>query len=998
MIVAPDIESYEHKLIAQHKREQDRWWNSATYNFLKAYKLSGSQSATHTSFIGGKWHVPADQQAALHAAMEADMQLGVVLHVTERTGATFRFFVDMDFPLGKTGVPSVTEIVNEMQTLVPTPMICSTRTRWKLHFNFRSTIVDKPAALELAGTIRSGLQTAFPCVAWDEAIDTSVYASGLRMVGQAKPWCKSEQQPDKSWKLIPDGKWRSYYEQGTHEVTGLHWHEMPRAYQVYESGVTDEACRRITATALDQMTIIAPCGFTTTLTRKRSVEESTDNQRSVKSRALTRVSPKNQVVEIESQLAAYLGSMLKIDAEAIELGKVKIHENIMTIPINSRRCAIAGRDHSSNRIYCVVNTRSFFQGCHNETCKMQGGLARRHSLKEMPEAVRSELNMIRGNQSKMDTSFRSLISEPIGHPESLQRMDLTAGEGKLTAVGSWVCSLTKNLFCPVCDDEHERPSNYFMVNQNGHKCIGCHVNPFEYWPDPIETVSAATINVLFAPTTIININKAAENIPEDAIFPEEAVFEDATLNTLVFSSMKGWDLDLAKVFLHLADGRFGTDSSYVWWCYDDKVGRWRRTNGLAIEFCRENVCQLYFRMRRHYESRPTDDLFPMRMSRIDAIMKRLRGKEQSAILHQAAVTLNIADPHFVNRLDSNKDLLNFEGTVHDLSDGTVRPATAADMLSVSTEYMLPQDVDPVIRQELQNFVGSIMADKESETYMLTWLASSLDGHNREEIFTICTGSGRNGKGVLRDLMHAALGGYAHTVQAALFTHDRPSSASPCPDLLHCRAKRFISGSEPEKGRSLNAGFMKFFTGRDPISGRFLNENEEHVFDPQHSIMYLTNKVPVMDAEEDALWQRARILDFPFTFVRNPKKANEKRGDDRLKSKVKQWGAQFMLLLLEQYHTVYRVSGLPVSVGVSASNERVRKENDIYGNWVEDHIHEDAEGFIIRPDLWPLFKREYPASTFKKSGLNKALVMKCGGEPGVIRHAASRVGWEGYSFI
>ena len=208
------------------------------------------------------------------------------------------------------------------------------------------------------------------------------------------------------------------------------------------------------------------------------------------------------------------------------------------------------------------------------------------------------------------------------------------------------------------------------------------------------------------------------------------------------------------------------------------------------------------------------------------------------------------------------------------------------------------------------------------------------------------GTGRNGKGVLRDLMAYALGGisetssptasYFHSIQASMLTHERPASSAPCPDLLNIRGKRFLVASEPEKGAGINTGFLKMLTGNDIISGRYCHGNAELHFSPQHSIALQCNDIPQMDSEDDALWTRGRIIEYPFKFTESPCEEHHRKIDETLKQRVSGWGPQFMVLLLE-YYKKYRTSGLKPTIAVLKMSGKVRDDNDPFIQFVEVNL-------------------------------------------------------------
>ncbi|RKO86158.1 hypothetical protein BDK51DRAFT_47197 [Blyttiomyces helicus] len=231
-----------------------------------------------------------------------------------------------------------------------------------------------------------------------------------------------------------------------------------------------------------------------------------------------------------------------------------------------------------------------------------------------------------------------------------------------------------------------------------------------------------------------------------------------------------------------------------------------------------------------------------------------------------------------------------------------------------------------------------MPNDEEKQYLLKWLASCLRGFNTDEIFTILTGSGRNGKGVLCDLMAVTMGDYGHCIQASMLTNKRPSSSAPCVDLLNLKGKRWVCGSEPEKGASINGGFVKFLTGNDKISGRFCHANSEISFNPQHSLVIQCNAIPTLDGEDDAIWDRGRIIEFVYKFVDNPQGPFEKKIDRHLKEK--------------------KEDGLHPSAAVAAKVRAVRKDNDPLLEFLENNYElvNDDSIHVLFSDMLELYKR------------------------------------------
>lgn len=171
-----------------------------------------------------------------------------------------------------------------------------------------------------------------------------------------------------------------------------------------------------------------------------------------------------------------------------------------------------------------------------------------------------------------------------------------------------------------------------------------------------------------------------------------------------------------------------------------------------------------------------------------------------------------------------------------------------------------------------------------------------------------------------------------------------------------KGKRVIIASEPEKGKKINTGFMKFMTGNDPIRGRGLYEKEEYEYEPQFKMILLCNDIPEMDANDEGVWSRSRCIEFPTKFVENPINNNEKMIDKKLNDKIKNWNQDFMLLLLD-YYKKYRLQGLIVTKNIKNYTKEYHKENDIFYNYVVMRI-KDSTTNIHMKEIYEDFKKWY----------------------------------------
>ena len=203
--------------------------------------------------------------------------------------------------------------------------------------------------------------------------------------------------------------------------------------------------------------------------------------------------------------------------------------------------------------------------------------------------------------------------------------------------------------------------------------------------------------------------------------------------------------------------------------------------------------------------------------------------------------------------------------------------------------------------------------------------------------------------------------HMHTEPSATFlTSERPSDERPCPNVVDLKNKRSVFASEPEAGKKINGGFIKFLSGKDLIRVRNCHSNEHVEFTPHFLVTLLCNSIPLISGgEEDvgALWRRVKVIDFPVQFVANPKNKMQKKADTRLDEKMKAWAPEMMLMLIEIY-TEYVQGGrvLHVPQCVEKNVEAQRRENNKVSAFLHEILEkkEDGKSAVHTHQLLELF--------------------------------------------
>jgi len=309
---------------------------------------------------------------------------------------------------------------------------------------------------------------------------------------------------------------------------------------------------------------------------------------------------------------------------------------------------------------------------------------------------------------------------------------------------------------------------------------------------------------------------------------------------------------------------------------------------------------------------------------------------------------------FQSQLDSNPYLLGFENGVYELNTGIFRDGRPEDFVSLSTNIdYIPYQANTDYAVSLNTFLTQLHPPSDNRDYLLTFMASCLEGCNADESLHIWTGRGGNGKSKINELFITTIGGYAAKLPISLLTQKRAASNAANPELMDTKGKRYCYMEEPSEGEVLNVGFMKELTGGDRIKARGLYRDFME-FKPQFKLVLLCNDLPKVPPFDEGTWRRLKVLEFRSRFVASPKGENEYPRDKYLSEKLVLWRETFMGLLLH-YYKRYREHGLVIPDSVIHFTKDYQKGMDQYHEFIENKL-EFTQKKEDRIDLQELYER------------------------------------------
>lgn len=202
------------------------------------------------------------------------------------------------------------------------------------------------------------------------------------------------------------------------------------------------------------------------------------------------------------------------------------------------------------------------------------------------------------------------------------------------------------------------------------------------------------------------------------------------------------------------------------------------------------------------------------------------------------------------------------------------------VLNLLSGELVPERIRPVAHQHsvvvfdpaaraprFGAFLAQIFeGDAELIRFFLRLFGYALLGKPTEHLFVIFHGpTGRNGKSVAMEVMMAIFGGFACTLGVSAVMVKSTMTDGPTPSIAKLEGKRLVSINEPNGKHRLDAGLVKQLTGGDRVTARALYGPDVE-FMPEFTPIMVTNALPKISADDDAIWRRIIVIPFLRTFL------------------------------------------------------------------------------------------------------------------------------------
>jgi putative DNA primase/helicase len=177
-----------------------------------------------------------------------------------------------------------------------------------------------------------------------------------------------------------------------------------------------------------------------------------------------------------------------------------------------------------------------------------------------------------------------------------------------------------------------------------------------------------------------------------------------------------------------------------------------------------------------------------------------------------------------------------------------------------------------------HYLKTSLPDPEVRSYLQRWAGSSLLGKPNSKGLVNLIGPQDSGKSLFINAILDVMGDYGKGVRAAAFLAKKNGDSGY--DMHELRGARFVTASEPGRGKQLDDDAVKTVTGNDMMRtrepyGRFVS------WKPQCTIFIASNAPMRMDTADGALLNRIKPIVFPKSFKRGSDVPPEERAEPKL---------------------------------------------------------------------------------------------------------------------
>ena len=303
----------------------------------------------------------------------------------------------------------------------------------------------------------------------------------------------------------------------------------------------------------------------------------------------------------------------------------------------------------------------------------------------------------------------------------------------------------------------------------------------------------------------------------------------------------------------------------------------------------------------------------------------------------------------VDQFDAQPFLINCQNVTLDLALEALEGEIPRHYEQASADYLtkiIPHDWNMgAPRPRWNQFIEEIFPDSQMRAFVQRAVGYSLTGSIREQCFFIAWGTGANGKSVFLNTLQDVIGrDYAAQCDPSTFMVSRGDRIRA--DIARLFGVRFLVALETGEGRRLDEALIKGVTGGDRVVAEHKYQ-APFEFTPTLKLWLATNHKPTIHGTDYAIWRRVRLLPFTVTIP-------EAARDPDLQQKLLR-EAEGILAWAAEGAVAYMRERLNPPAKVLEATDEYRQDEDILGQFLEDHTVAEPTATVARAGLYRAYK-------------------------------------------
>tara|TARA_R110001592_G_scaffold122320_1_gene328890 strand:- start:57 stop:2456 length:2400 start_codon:yes stop_codon:yes gene_type:complete len=321
------------------------------------------------------------------------------------------------------------------------------------------------------------------------------------------------------------------------------------------------------------------------------------------------------------------------------------------------------------------------------------------------------------------------------------------------------------------------------------------------------------------------------------------------------------DNDVAEKFIEIMGDSMIMDMNDTIYLWDKNTGFWISKSvekHILIELLNVFKPMIVNKLKKYKGKSPKELKDDTDYKKWNAFYTKITGNKTKLAIVNEIITLMIQYKKEYKFDLLRPELICFTNCVFDLDKRKIVKLSKYDYITMNTGYKWVQPTEKQI-ETITFLLNDIQPEEEIYKCMISVIRKGFYGSLLEK-FVIWEGRGRNGKGLIHELLAETLGNYFYEGTPLTFSEKQKSGSNP--ELASISLKRLIITSEPSNEGRLQIDTIKRLTGNQRLNARFNHSNDCVVWNTGTYIIE-ENEMPEFTKGGNSNAMQERIIKIPF---------------------------------------------------------------------------------------------------------------------------------------